>query len=218
MTAWRDTPISIADDLFLVALDERTGRIRLHPRAFSLGLAGALLAELGLLEHIFYADGRIEVAANAGRPALPHHAVMVDQLAAEPQHPVSTWLEFFAQSAPDVVAADLVARGLLRKEVSRGLIRLKETYMASDESALAWRTLRLVNIIGKRDVRSWEDGILISLLDSTALSGDVLWHGAAGDLENLQDIVTSVSADPFFHVLITQVSALIAAGVMTQRR
>jgi len=218
VTAWRDTPISIADDLFLVALDERTGRIRLHPRALSLGLAGALLAELALLEHIFYSDGRIKVPSNVARPALPHHAVIVDQLAAEPQHPVSTWLEFFAQSAPDVVAAGLVARGFLRKEISRGLMRIKETYMASDESALAWRTLRLVNIIGKRDVRSWEDGILISLLDSTALSSDVLWHGAAGDLENLQDIVTSVSADPFFHVLITQVSALIAAGVMTQRR
>jgi hypothetical protein len=218
VTAWRDTPISIADDLFLVALDERTGRLRLHPRALGLGLAGALLAELSLLDYTSYADGRIKVASGGATPAAVHHAVMCQQVAAEPEHPVPTWLAFFAQTAPDIVASRLVARGFLQKEASRGLLRSKEAYLATDGAALAWRSLRLANIVAKRDIRSWEDGVLVALLDSTGLASQVLWNGAAGDLQNLQDIVVSVCADTYFEVLITQVSALIAAGVMTQRR
>jgi Golgi phosphoprotein 3 (GPP34) len=218
VTAWRDTPISIADDLFLVALDERTGRIRLHPRALSFGLAAALLAELALLDHISFSAGQIKVPSGSATPAAAHHARMCEQLAAEPDHPVSTWLSFFAQTAPDVVSARLVVRGFLTKEASRGLLRSKDVYMATDGSALAWRALRLANIIAKRDVRTWEDGMLVALLDATGMASQVLWHGATGDLENLQDIVVGVSADPFFQVLVTQVSALIAAGVMTQRK
>jgi Golgi phosphoprotein 3 GPP34 len=219
VTAWRDTPVSIADDLFLVALDERTGRIRLHPRALGLGLAAALLAELALLDHVTYApSGQIKVSSGMATPAAVHHARMCDQLAAEPDHPVPTWLSYFAQTAPDVVAARLVARGFLRKEASRGILRSKEAYLATDGSALAWRTLRMANIIGKRDVRNWEDGVLVTLLDATGLVDHVLWHGSTGDLENLRDIVAGVNADPFFQVLSTQVSALIAAGVMTQRK
>jgi hypothetical protein len=39
----------LADDLYLLAHHERTGRPHLQPRAIGLGLAGALLAELMLL-------------------------------------------------------------------------------------------------------------------------------------------------------------------------
>src|SRR6266704_4142496 len=44
----------LADDLYLMAHDDRTGKPLLQPRAAGLGLAGALLAELVLA-------GRIEV-------------------------------------------------------------------------------------------------------------------------------------------------------------
>ncbi|HEY1486536.1 MAG TPA: GPP34 family phosphoprotein [Micromonosporaceae bacterium] len=218
MSAWRDAPISIADDLFLVALDERTGRVRLHHHALSLGLAAALLAELTLLDHVGYADGKIKVPSGDNAAVTAHHRTMVDQIAAEPDHPVPIWLSFFAQTAPDVVAARLVARGFLRKEASRGLLRTKEAYFGTDESALAWRTLRLANVISRRDVRNWEDGMLVALLDATGLAEHVLWHGSPDDIGNLRDIVAGVSEDPFLGVLVAQVSALIAAGVMTQRK
>ncbi len=39
----------LADDLYLLAHHERTGRAHLQPRAVGLGLAGALLAELMLV-------------------------------------------------------------------------------------------------------------------------------------------------------------------------
>lgn len=218
MTPWRDASLSIADDLFLVAVDERTGRIRLHQRALALGLAGGLLAELGLGSHIQFGSGQLTVPPTAASPTADHHRRMRDQIAAEPQHSLSTWLSFFAQTAPDVVSERLVKRGFLDRESSRGLLRTKETYRSTDDSALAWRTLRLANIIAQRDIRNWEDGVLVGLLDATGLADHVLWHGAPGDMENLRDIVTGVGEDPFFHALITGVSALVASGVMTQRR
>ena len=218
MTAWRDVPISIADDLFLVAIDERTGKLRLHPRALSLGLAAGLLAELSLLDQITYTGGTIKVPSGQAPPTPVHHRQMIDQIAAEPDHPIPIWLSFFAQTAPEIVAARLVARGFLQVENGRGLLRSKQSYVATDESALAWRTLRLAGVIAKMDVRTWEDGVLVGLLEATGLIDHVLWHGSPADLGNVPQIVASVSADPFFQVLIAHVSTLIAASVITQRK
>lgn len=218
MTAWRDLPISIAEDFFLVALDERGGRPRLHPRALGLGLAAGLIAELALLDHVTLVSGQIKVPTGQAPPTQPHHARMCDQMAAEPDHPVPTWLQFFAQTAPDIVAERLIARGFLRLDTTRGILRVKAAYVPTDGSALAWRSLRLANMIAKHDVRTWEDGVLIGLLSATGLADPVLWHGSTADQDNLHAIVARLATDPFLHLLITQVSALIAAGVMTQRK
>ena len=48
----------LADDLFLMAHCDRTGKPLLQPRATGLGLAGALLAELTLLGKIRVSSGR----------------------------------------------------------------------------------------------------------------------------------------------------------------
>ena len=44
----------LADQYFLIAHEDRTGRSRLHPRATGLGLAAALLGELML-------EGRLRI-------------------------------------------------------------------------------------------------------------------------------------------------------------
>jgi hypothetical protein len=219
VTAWRDVPISIADDLFLVALDGSSGRSRLSPRTLSVGLAAALLAELNLLDHIAYTGGQIKVPSSANVPVAVHHRQMVDQLAAEPEHPVPTWLSFFAQSSADVVGSRLVARGFLRTETARGVLRgNKQTYVSTDDSALTWRTTRLANLISHRDVRSWEDGLLVGLVNVTGLGGHVLAQAPPESRSNVTDIVESVMADQFFHALLGQAAALIAADPSASRR
>jgi Golgi phosphoprotein 3 (GPP34) len=218
VTAWRDVPISIADDLFLLALDDRTGQPRLQPKVLSLGLAGALLAELNLLDHITFTNGQIKVPSGANLPLAAHHRQMCDQLVAEPDHPIATWLSFFAQSSMDVIGGRLVARGFLRLETSRSVLRSKQSYQATDESGLAWRTFRVATLIAKRDIRNWEDGLLVGLLAATGLVDHVMQHGPPEELRNVPDIVESVSADPFFRTLLTQVSALVATALAAQRK
>src|SRR5207302_8432860 len=53
----------VADDLYLLAHDDRTGKPLLHPRPLGIGLAGGLLAELILAD---WADLRLSF----------HHAVL----------------------------------------------------------------------------------------------------------------------------------------------
>ncbi|MGH3736189.1 MAG: GPP34 family phosphoprotein, partial [Micromonosporaceae bacterium] len=51
----------LADDYFFLAVNDRTGRPKLAPKVFALGLAGALLGELILGERITIEGDRLRV-------------------------------------------------------------------------------------------------------------------------------------------------------------
>lgn len=218
MNSRPDEFIAIADDFYLIALDERTGRPRLNAKAMSLGLSAALLCELVLADHIGVKSNRIELAAR--RPPLEDPVLlrMLDHIVAEPNHPVPVWLAFFAQTAAEAVGERLVGRGYMRSETSRGLLRSKESHVPTDLVALAWRSLRIAQVIAKRDVRTWEDLTLVGLLSATGLAALVLWNADPGDQENLRNIVGGLTEEASLLTLITQVEALIAAAVLAQRK
>jgi hypothetical protein len=104
----------VADDLYLLAHDDRTGRPLLAPRALGIGLAGALLAELMLGGSIsLRRDG--SVAAHRSWPADDLARRVRDQVAAEREpHPLREWLLFFARTAAGDVAWRLEQAGYLR--------------------------------------------------------------------------------------------------------
>jgi hypothetical protein len=95
----------VADDLYLMAHHEVTGRSYLHRRATGVGLAGALLAELVLVGSIrIWPEGIVR----AGRAAPPDQlARAVLELVLSERHPVSDWLTFLARSAEQDVAQRL---------------------------------------------------------------------------------------------------------------
>jgi hypothetical protein len=102
----------VADELYLIAHHELTGRAHLAPRAVGLGLAGALLAELVLA-------GAISIEAGAVASVWPDQAgdqltaAVAARIAGEHIHPVADWLAFLARSAPGDVAARLADAGYL---------------------------------------------------------------------------------------------------------
>ena len=103
----------IADELYLIAHHELTGRAHLSPRAAGLGLAGALLAELVL-------SGAITVAASTVASVSPGQADdelaagVAGQIAGEtPPRPVADWLAFLSRTAPADVAGRLAHAGYL---------------------------------------------------------------------------------------------------------
>lgn len=125
---------------------------------------------------------------------------------------------FFAQTATEAVGDRLVGRGFLRTETTRGLLRSKDFHVPTDLVAVAWRSLRVAQVIAKRDVRTWEDLALVGLLSATGLAALVLWNADPGDQENLRTIVAGLAEEASLHALITQVEALIAAAVLAQRK
>ena len=90
----------VADDLYLLAHDDRTGRALLPPRPLGTGLAGALLAELMLARLIgLRSDTAVMVAYDAPPAAVQGH-VLLALIAAEPGPlPVRAWLGFLGQTA-----------------------------------------------------------------------------------------------------------------------
>ncbi|HTX86128.1 MAG TPA: GPP34 family phosphoprotein, partial [Streptosporangiaceae bacterium] len=88
----------VADELYLIAHHELTGRPHLAPRAVGLGLAGALLAELLLAGAITVAAGAV-VADAPGQADDQLTAAVAAQIAAEQTHPVADWLAFVARTA-----------------------------------------------------------------------------------------------------------------------
>jgi hypothetical protein len=105
----------VADDLYLLGHDDRSGRPLLQPRALGTGLAGALLAELMLPGWIAVRHDRTVVITRAApENALRQHALL-RQIANEPgPQPTVSWLRFLSSSAARFVAGRLERAGYLR--------------------------------------------------------------------------------------------------------
>ncbi len=118
----------IADDLYMIAHDENTGRPLIGPRLLGTGLAAALLAELMLAGGLVLHNGRVGgVTLNSG-VVVACRAKIADDLArhvhevvaAEPRlHPVQVWLEFLACDAARNVAFRLGQAGYLEQAPRR---------------------------------------------------------------------------------------------------
>jgi hypothetical protein len=109
----------IADDLYLIAHHEVSGKPHLQPRALGLGLAGALLAELILTGTITVTTAAVTATGHA-RAGDQLTQRIADQMAAEPQqHRVDTWLAFLGRTAAADVAARLAHAGYLARASAR---------------------------------------------------------------------------------------------------
>src|SRR5215831_14383163 len=78
----------VADDLYLLGHEERSGKPLLQPSALGTGLAGALLAELMLVGWIgLRQDGAVMITRDAPQRAVRQHALLkriADQPGPEP--------------------------------------------------------------------------------------------------------------------------------------
>ena len=109
----------VADDLYLMAHHETSGRPFLQPRPLGIGLAGGLLAELMLGGCVLTGDDGA-VAAGRTWPGDDLARQIRDQVAAESgAYSVTDWLLFLGQSAAPDVAARLERAGYLTRAGGR---------------------------------------------------------------------------------------------------
>jgi Golgi phosphoprotein 3 (GPP34) len=103
----------VADDLWLMAHHETSGKPFLQPRPLGIGVAGGLLAELMLTGHVIVGFDRAVVA----RPARPGDGLarlVHERIAGEPGRlPLPEWLLFLARTAAVDVALRLEGAGYL---------------------------------------------------------------------------------------------------------
>jgi hypothetical protein len=108
----------LADDLYLMAHHDRTGKPLLQPRAAGLGLAGGLLTELVLAGHIEVEDGEIAIA-DRNPPEDELAGLVLAVLLGQPQHPARDWLAFLARTAAGHVPRRLEQAGYLTRAAGR---------------------------------------------------------------------------------------------------
>lgn len=106
----------VADDLYLLGHDDRSGKPLLQSRALGTGLAGALLAELMLAGWIgLRPDSAVVITWDAPDGAAGRHPLL-RQVADEPgPQPVRSWLRFLSRSAAQDVSLRLEEAGYLQR-------------------------------------------------------------------------------------------------------
>lgn len=147
-----DGPVLLADEFFLIAHDDQTGRPRLHQSAITHGLAAALLGELAAAGRISFDRGHIYVLDR--RPpadALQH--LILDRLVGEPQHAATrTWLSYLAATAHEEVARRLWQAGKVEPQQQRKFFRTVAVHVPTDMNVAAWSWARL-----STKLRQYED-------------------------------------------------------------
>lgn len=160
-----------ADEFFLITWDTAgSGRPVLHGQATSLGLAGALLAELALAGRVAIRGSRVWVTDRTPvEDALTQD--ILQMMISTPEHSdVRTWLAYLAQDAVDVVADRLIHAGLVRREDSRSmLLRKTARYLATDYAKGAWPVHRVEMMLVDDRPMAPADMALVALVDATGL-------------------------------------------------
>jgi hypothetical protein len=211
----------LADEFFLIAHEDRTGRSRLHPRATGLGLAGALLGELMVSDRIRAYEGDLYVVSRepTGDP-LSHD--ILDLLIAQPQHrELRTWLAFLAQDASVKVGERLLRAGVLEPVTRRKLMGTQTLYMpmnSNQRNVAAWAPIRLAEILVRRRPMNLSDRVLVGLVVATGLTRHVLWDFQAhrDALVHLPTIVSSLPED--LRQLVEHTEALVGSVLAAGRR
>jgi hypothetical protein len=203
----------VADDLYLMAHHDVSGRALLQPRPLGIGLGGALLAELMLGGGITL---RPDGAVLAGRtwPGEDLARQVRDQVATEQEpRPVREWLLFLARNAAQDVAGRLERAG----------------YLTRVRSWVPWRPARCVPVdsdwalASLLRVRSALDPARPFAAHEAALAGLAVASGLGFRLDQYlppagrspQEAVALLGPD--LHELIGQTQAAVGSALLSHR-
>jgi hypothetical protein len=200
----------VADDFFLFAHDNVTGKPRLHPRVAGIGLAGALLTELTLLGRTNLRAGML-VAVDDRRPADPLLAGLLGRVVAERQaHQVGAWLAFLAPGVTEEVAQRAAGNGLLVR-AQRGL-RRGTRWAPADSSTAAWPAARLRMLLARAEPMSVGDVSLAGLALACGLAEHVLWDAPTQARQYLDYLVSTLAVP--LRELVTETETAVSNAVL----
>jgi hypothetical protein len=204
----------LADDLYLMAHHEVSGKPLLQPRAIGLGLAGALLSELTLLGKIRIVPGGIAVAdGTPPKDGLAGSALGL--LAGEPeQHPARTWLLFLARTAPENVARRLAQSGYLTRAPARRPWR-GERWVPADADCAFAPIARVKSALDPARPLNVHGAALAGLAAACGLGSRLLLYLPPDTRRRLDEVVARV--DPDLREVISQTQVAVDSAVLSHR-
>lgn len=182
----------IADDFFLIAHDEQTGKIRIQERVAGIGLASALLGELALAGNLRVTRGKVSVQ-HAAPPGDDLAERVLEQIGSETTHEdVRTWLQFLSQGAANRVGNRLTRAGYLTPVRRRRLTGSVVRYVSVDLNLSGRPAMRLNTQIGRGLPATMADAMLTGLVAATGLSRRVWWDNDSLVNHHVQTTVASL--------------------------
>jgi hypothetical protein len=211
----------IADDVFLMLLDDRSGEPRAARRIAGLTVAAGMLGELVSSSCLSITpDGEMELL-DAGWP--PH-----DELEAEVYkvihesnaHPLRTWLDYLALDAWDRVGQRLARDQVVQVVVRRRLMSKRVGYLPQDASAALVPVARIgCRVTGEvaGDELTLSDVTSIGLIAVAGLLHQVWWdeglHGRARAA--LPDVLSRLPIEHPITQLFAVTESAVAEAVLT---
>lgn len=202
----------IADNLYLLAHDDATGRPFLQSRALGVGLAGALLGEQMFAGAIWVQADQIEFTAR-GEPAddLGRHVLSI-LLAERVRYPVRDWLTVLAATSGQDVGRRLGHAGYLTEVSSRWR---GTRWVPVDPDAAFAPLIRVRAVMDPARTATVADATLAGLAVSCGLGPRVLPYGPPGARRALDGVIRHLH--PGLRELIAQTQAAVDSALLSHR-
>jgi hypothetical protein len=205
----------IADDLFLMAHHETTGRPYLQPRALGLGLAAGLLAELILMETITIRRQANVAVINRMTASEPLARDVCTVLRSESgPRPIRDWLLFLSRTAAEDVAFRLERAGYLVQANGRTRRRAQRWQPAEAHSAFT-SVLRACSALDSTQTLTVHAAVLAGLAGAAGLAFRIDEHASPRATRRLEDVVAQLH--PVLRELIYQTQAVVDSAVLAHR-
>ncbi|HET9895785.1 MAG TPA: GPP34 family phosphoprotein [Streptosporangiaceae bacterium] len=202
----------LADDLYLLAHHDVTGRAYLQPRATGLGLAGALLAELVLAGKIrFWPAGLVVTGGPLPQDEL---ACAVLALLSSETRPARDWLLFLSRSAAREVAGRLERAGYLMRVGSRRPWR-DERWVPMDPDCAFASVVRVRAALDQARTPTITSVTLAGLAAACGLSTRLAPYASGGALRALEQSVRRLPPD--LREVVGQTQAALDGLLLAQR-
>jgi hypothetical protein len=204
----------LADDLYLLAHHEVTGKPHLQPRAVGLGLAGALLAELMLSGNAYLWPDRIAVT-DRSPPEEGLARSVLGLLVSEPeQHAPRDWLLFLARTAAEDVARRLEQSGYLTRISSRRPWR-GERWVPVDSDCAFAPFLRVKSALDSSRPVTAQNAVLAGLAAACGLGRHLALYLPPKAHHRLQQAAQQLH--PSLQDLIAQTQAAVDSALLSHR-
>lgn len=164
----------LADECWLVARDDMTGRPLLPSHMLGIAVASGLLAEL-LHARILTLRPDGPVVSAMSPPRDPVQRATAERMARE-RHSVESWLRFLARDSEAAVGGRLVAAGVMEERHTRSMLgKRKVEYFSRGLADASWPRIRLAKILTRNQPVEGHDLLLAGWIDTTGMTRHVLW-------------------------------------------
>lgn len=204
----------IADDLYLLAHDDVSGKSFLQSRALGVGLSGALLAELVFAGSVWVQADQLQLNRQAQPRDYLGRQIFSLLLSERDWHPLRDWLLYLTAGSEQAVATRLGRAGYVREVTSRGPWR-KPRWMPADADCAFASLLRVKAVMERGRPATVSDVVLSGLAVACGLGSRVLPFGPADARSNVETAIRKLH--PAVRELIAQTQEIVDSALLSHR-